>query len=444
MSPLWMFPALIAAILTGFPVALAMMALAVIFGMQSFGFEGLLFQCIQKIEEVATAQVLAAVPLFIFMGAMFEQSGIAARLFDAIQMWMRRVPGGIAVGTILMCVIFAATSGVVGATETVVGLLAIPPMLRYGYNKGLISGTICAGGSLGTIIPPSVLAVVIGPTAQADVGKVLLGMFIPGLMLAICYILYIVLRCIIRPEDGPTAKVAESDLTLAGKLLFTGKVLVPPVVVIVAVLGSMMAGLATPTEASATGALGTVLLAIAYGRFSWAVLLDSTMRTVRITAMILTIVACGQMFAAVFVGSGGLQLLQDFMLGFGVGKWGLLFIVMFIVFVAGFMLEPLVIILMVVPITLPLIMQAGFDASPYGKEWFCVLFLVMLQTGYLTPPMAPSIFYLRGIAPPEITLRHMYTGIWPFIALQLVVVAALVFFPQFVTWLPNAVLTGAR
>ena len=434
-----MFPALILTILTGFPVALSMLSLAVIFGISTFGFEGLLYQCIQKIEEVATAQVLAAVPLFIFMGAMFEQSGIAARLFDAIQMWMRRVPGGIAVGTVLMCVIFAATSGVVGATETVVGLLAIPPMLRYGYNKGLISGTICAGGSLGTIIPPSVLAVVIGPTAQADVGQVLLGMFIPGLLLATSYIIYIVLRCIVRPQDGPPAKVAESELPLGEKLLFTAKVLVPPVVVIIAVLGSMMMGFATPTEASATGALGTVALAVAYGRFSWPVLLDAAMRTVRITAMILLIVACGQMFAAVFVGSGGLQILQDFMLSFGVGKWGLLFIVMFIVFIAGFMLEPLVIILMVVPITMPLILQAGFD-----KEWFCVLFLVMLQTGYLTPPMAPSIFYLRGIAPPEITLRHMYTGIWPFIGLQLVVVLLLVVFPELVTWLPDKLLTGAR
>jgi tripartite ATP-independent transporter DctM subunit len=205
------------------------------------------------------------------------------------------------------------------------------------------------------------------------------------------------------------------------------------------VLGSMMAGIATPTEASATGALGTVLLALAYRRLSWAVLVDSTMRTVRITAMILTIVACGQMFAAVFVGSGGLETLQQFLKAFDVGRWGLLFIVMFIVFLAGFMLEPLVIILMVVPITMPLIEAAGFD-----KVWFCVLFLVMLQTGYLTPPMAPSIFYLRGIAPPEITLRHMYIGIWPFIGLQLLVVTLLVIFPKCVTWLPDTVLTGYR
>jgi tripartite ATP-independent transporter DctM subunit len=439
MSPLWMFPALIAAILTGFPVALTMMSLAVIFGLSSFGAEGLLYQFIQKIEEVATAQVLAAVPLFIFMGAMFEQSGIASRLFDAIHMWTRRIPGGLAVGTVIMCVIFAATSGVVGATETVVGLLAIPPMLRYNYSKPLICGTICAGGSLGTIIPPSVLAVVIGPTANASVGNILLGMFIPGFMLAIAYIIYIVTVCIIWPHMGPRVATTEKDPPLAEKLALTAKVLVPPVVVIIFVLGSMMAGIATPTEAAAAGALGTILLALAYGKLSWPVLVDSTMRTVRITAMILTIVACGQMFAAVFVGSGGLQILQDFLLGFGVGKYALLSVVMFIVFIAGFMLEPLVIILMVVPITAPLITAVGFDLV-----WFCVLFLVMLQTGYLTPPMAPSIFYLRGIAPPEITLRDMYIGIWPFIALQLVVVLLLVLYPPLVTWLPNAVLTGAR
>ena len=438
-SPLWMFPALIAAILTGFPVALTMMGLAVIFGLSTFGHTGLLYQFIQKIEEVATAQVLAAVPLFIFMGAMFEQTGIASRLFDAIQMWIRRLPGGLAVGTVLMCVIFAATSGVVGATETVVGLLAIPAMLRYNYNKGMISGTICAGGSLGTIIPPSILAVVIGPTAQADVGKVLLGMFIPGLILASSYIAYIVLRCILRPQDGPRITPGADDPTLGTKLKITAQVLIPPIVVIIAVIGSMMVGLATPTEAAATGALGTVTLAIAYRKLSWTVLVDSTMRTVRITAMILTIVACGQMFAAVFVGSGGLQILQDFLLSFGVGKWGLVGLVMLIVFIAGFMLEPLVIILMVVPITAPIVVGQGFD-----KEWFCVLFLVMLQTGYLTPPMAPSIFYLRGIAPPEITLRHMYTGIWPFIGLQLTVVALIMAFPGLVTWLPSVAQTGFK
>ncbi len=432
MSSLWMFPALIAGILTGFPVAFVMLALAILFGMSSFGAVGLLHQSLLKIEEVATAQVLAAVPLFIFMGAMFEASGIASRLFDAIHMWTRRIPGGLAIGTVVMCVIFAATSGVVGATETVVGLLAIPPMMRYNYNKSLICGTICAGGSLGTIIPPSVLAVVIGPVANASVGSILIGMIIPGLMLAANYIIYIFVRCWLRPQDGPSIADAAGVPAMRERLSLTLKVLVPPVVVIICVIGSMMVGLATPTEAAATGALGTVLLAVAYGRFTWPVLVDSTLRTVRITAMILFIVTCGSIFAAIFVGSGGLETLTSLMQAANLGRWGLLSIIMFITFLAGFMLDPLVIILIIVPIAAPLVAQAGFDVV-----WFCVLFLVMLQTAYLTPPMAPSIFYLRGISPPEITLRDMYIGIWPFIGLQLIVVVAIMIFPDVVTWLPN-------
>ena len=430
MSSLWMFPALLAGILTGFPVSFVMLTLAILFGLQSFGTVGLLHQSLLKIEEVATAQVLAAVPLFIFMGAMFEASGIASRLFEAIHMWTRRIPGGMAIGTVLMCVVFAATSGVVGATETVVGLLAIPAMLRHNYNKPLICGTICAGGSLGTIIPPSVLAVVIGPVANASVGSILIGMIVPGLMLAASYIVYIFVRCLLRPQDGPRIE-GEPVPPLADRLVLTVQVLIPPVIVIIAVLGSMMAGIATPTEASATGALGTVLLAAAYGRLTWPTLVDSTLRTVRITAMILFIVTCGSIFASIFVGSGGLETIDRMMKATNVGPWGLFGVVMFITFLAGFMLDPLVIILIIVPITAPLIVSAGFDVV-----WFCVVFLVMLQTAYLTPPMAPSIFYLRGIAPKEITLRHMYVGIWPFIGLQLLVLCTIIAFPRCVTWLP--------
>jgi tripartite ATP-independent transporter DctM subunit len=431
MSSLWMFPALLAGILTGFPVAFVMLALAILFGLQSFGTIGLLHQALLKIEEVSTAQVLAAVPLFIFMGAMFEASGIASRLLEAIHLWTRRIPGGMAIGTVIMCVVFAATSGVVGATETVVGLLAIPAMLRHNYNKPLICGTICAGGSLGTIIPPSVLAVVIGPVANASVGSILIGMIVPGLMLAASYIVYIFIRCTLRPQDGPSVE-GEPMPPMIDRVILTVKVLIPPVIVIIAVLGSIMAGIATPTEASAAGALGTVLLAAAYRRLTWPILVGSTLRTVRITAMILFIVTCGSIFASVFVGSGGLETIDRMMRATNVGPWGLFAIVMLITFLAGFMLDPLVIILIVVPITAPLMVSVGFDVM-----WFCVVFLVMLQTAYLTPPMAPSIFYLRGIAPPEITLRHMYVGIWPFIGLQLLVLCTIIAFPRCVTWLPE-------
>jgi tripartite ATP-independent transporter DctM subunit len=432
MSALWMFPALIVAILTGFPVAFAMLALTLLFGWATFG-PALQYQLIQKVDDIASANVLAAVPLFIFMGAMFEQSGIAIRLFDAIHMWTRRIPGGVAIGTVLMCVVFAATSGVIGATETVVGLLAIPAMLKYSYDKGLICGTICAGGSLGTIIPPSVLAVVIGPVASASVGDILVGMVIPGLLLAASYIAYIFVRCAVRPQDGPRLPVAGDEPSLVGKLIVTGKVLVPPIIIITAVLGSIMVGLATPTEAAATGAVGTLALALAYGRLTPAVLWDALTRTTRVSAMILTILLAGSMFAAVFVASGGLSAINTLLEAAKLGAHGTLAVVLLLAFLAGFMLDPLVIILIIVPIATPIIKGLGFDIV-----WFCVVFLVVLQTAYLTPPMAPSIFYLRGIAPPGIELRHMYTGIWPFIALQLIVMALVISFPQTVLWLPSA------
>ena len=432
MSSLWMFPALIAAILTGFPAAFAMLIVAVAFGLGTFGF-AFVHPLVQKLEDVALANVLAAVPLFIFMGAMFEQSGIAQRLFDAIHMWTRRIPGGLAIGTVLMCVVFAATSGIIGATESIVGLLAIPAMLKFRYDKGLICGTICAGGSLGTIIPPSVPAIVIGPAANTSVGDILIGMILPGLLLALLYILYIFLRCLIRPEDGPRLPRAADEPGLARKLLVTLEVLVPPVLIIVAVLGSIMTGIATPTEAAAVGGVGTLLLALAYGRLSLPVLWDALLRTVRVSTMILTIIMAGSMFAAVFAAAGGMAAIQGLLAAAAIGPMGTMALILAIAFLAGFMLDPLVIILIVIPIAAPIVNTMGLDLV-----WFSVIFLTVLQTAYLTPPMAPSIFYLRGIAPPEITIRHMYRGIWPFIGLQVIATAAVMAFPQLVLWLPKA------
>lgn len=430
MASLWMFPALIAAILTGFPAAFAMLVVAVLFGLDTFG-AAFVYQLILKMEEVALANVLAAVPLFIFMGAMFEHSGIAIRLFDAIHMWTRRLPGGLAVGAVVMCVIFAAASGVIGATESIVGLLAIPAMLKYRYHKGLICGTICSGGSLGTIIPPSIPAIVIGPVAATSVGDVFVGMMVPGLMLALAYVAYIMLRCLLRPQDGPRLPPAPDEPALAGKLLLLVTVLIPPLLIIVAVLGSIMTGLATPTEAAAVGAFGTILLALGYGRLSLPVLWDALRRTVRVSTMILTIIMAGSVFAAVFAASGGMAAIDTLLGSAKLGPWPTLALILAVAFLAGFMLDPLVIILIVVPIAAPIVKSMGFDIV-----WFSVVFLVVLQTAYLTPPMAPSIFYLRGIAPPEIELRDMYRGIAPFIALQITVLALVVAFPETVLWLP--------
>lgn len=437
MMPLLMFVALLAAIFMGFPVAFALMAIALAFGLLRFG-EVAVFQFVSKVDDVANANVLAAVPLFVFMGAMFERSGIADRLFEAIHMWTRRVPGGLAVASVLLCVIFAAASGIIGATESVVGLLSIPIMLRYAYDRGLISGTICAGGSLGTIIPPSVVVIILGPVASVSVGDLFVGMLIPGLLLAALYIAYIVLRCVVRPDDGPRLPAAEEVAPILQRIAFTARALVPPAVLIVAVLGSIMLGIATPTEAAGVGALGAMLLTLLYGRFGLPLLKETLLRTVQVTAMILTILLGGSMFAGVFVASGGIAATRQLLAAADLGPAGTLAFVLALGFLAGFVLEPISIILIMIPVVMPIIQSLGHDPI-----WFCILFLVVLQTSYLTPPMAPSIFYLRGIAPPEITLRDMYRGVVPFIVLQVLTLGLVIAFPALALWLP-AQLLGFR
>jgi tripartite ATP-independent transporter DctM subunit len=431
---LWMFPALMAAIFVGFPVAFSLMGIALVFGLIRFG-DAAVFQFVTKVQDVAGNYVLAAVPLFIFMGAMLERSGIAERLFEAVHIWTRRLPGGLAVGTVIMCVIFAAASGVVGATETVVGLLAIPVMLNYSYSKSLISGTICAGGSLGTIIPPSVIVVILGPVADVSVGDLFAGIMFPGLIMAGLYILYILGRCLFDPAAGPRLPRDENEPSLIQKLRITLIALVPPLILIFTVLGTILLGWATPTEAAACGALGAVLLTLFYGTFSFSVLSEAFIRTLLVTAMILTILLGGSMFSGVFIASGGLSATKDILATANLTGWPTLVLILLLTFCAGFVLDLISIILIIIPIAIPIVAGFGFDPI-----WFCVLFLVVIQTSYLTPPMAPSIFYLRGISPPEITLRHMYNGVVPFIFLEIITLALVMVFPAIALWLPDKLL----
>lgn len=440
---LMMFPALLVLIFLGFPVAFSLMGVALVFGLMRFG-DNAIALFVAKVDDVASNYVLGAVPLFIFMGSLLERSGVAERLFEAIHMWTRRLPGGLAIGTVLLCVVFAASTGIVGATETVVGLLAIPVMLRYAYNKSLISGTICAGGSLGTIIPPSVVVVILGPVADVSIGDLFAGMIIPGLMLAGCYILYILIRCTIVPSDGPRISADEDDLPFWEKIVMTLIALVPPFMLIALVLGTILAGLETPTEAAACGAVGSVIMTIAYRTFSFAVLKEALYKTVVITAMILLILIGGTMFAGVFTAAGGLVGVQNLMAAAELTNWETMAILLLLAFVAGFVLDLISLMLIVVPIAMPIIASfAFFDLDPGSvKVWFSICFLIMIQTSYLTPPMAPAIFYLRGISPPEITLMHMYKGVIPFIVLHMVVLAFVLALPQLALWLPTILFRG--
>jgi tripartite ATP-independent transporter DctM subunit len=431
---LLMFPALLFALFLGFPVAFSMMGVALIFGLIVFG-DAVIFQFVQKVNDVASNYVLAAVPLFVFMGAMLERSGIAERLFEAVHLWTRRLPGGLALGTIIMCVIFAASTGVIGATETVVGLLAIPVMMKYAYDKGLISGTICAGGSLGTIIPPSVVVVVLGPVADVSVGDLFVGMIFPGLLMAALYLLYILVRCSLDPTAGPRLPRQDDEPSLLGKLLISVTALLPPVLMIFAVLGSIMFGWAAPTEAAGIGALGAFLLTFAYGAFTPGVLWEALVTTLKVTCMIMLILLGGNMFAGVFVGGGGVALANDLIQTAQLSGWVMLAAFLLVSFVAGFFLDWISVLLIFIPVFIPLVKNFGFD-----PVWFCILFLIVIQTSYLTPPMAPAIFYLRGISPPEITLRTMFRGVVPFIVLQLITLAIVAAFPQIVLWLPSQLL----
>ena len=432
--PFWMLPVAFALMFLGFPVAFCMMITAVLFGLAVFG-DKVVYQFIEKIDDLSTNFVFAAVPLFVFMGSMLERSGIADRLFEAIHIWTRRMPGGLAIATIVMCILFAASSGVIGATESVVGLLTIPIMLRYGYDKGLISGTICAGGSLGTIIPPSVVAVVIGPLADVSVGDILYGMTFPGLVMAGLYLVYIATRCLINPAFAPAIPPSPDDPSIAQKLWISAKNLLPPVILIFAVLGSILLGWASPTEAAAIGAIASVALTVLYGNFGWAALYEALIKTLKVTAMIMTVLLAGTLFTGVFIGAGGINTANSLIGEMKLSPWMLLGLMMAIIFTAGFFLDWISIVLIFVPIFTPLAKGVGFD-----PVWFCVLFLVLIQTSYLTPPMAPAIFYLRAVAPPAITISHMYRGVVPFIALQLVTLAVTMAFPQLVTWLPSKML----
>ena len=427
---LWMFPALLALIFLGFPVAFAMMLTALGFGLLRFG-DTLVHQLVSRVDDVATNYVLGAIPLFIFMGSILERAGIAERLFDALYIWTRRLPGGLAIAALLMCTIFAAASGVVGATETLVGMLAIPAMLMRRYSNVLISGTICGGGSLGTIIPPSVPVVVLAPIAALPVGDLLAGILLPGLLMSSLFILYIIIACAVLPDLAP-ADPEPDTRSFFEKIRYTFFAIVPPAFLIFTVLGTLFMGLATPTEAAACGSAGVLLLAILYRRMTWRLLYEASLQTVSLTAMILAIVLAGSMFAGVFFASGGLAATKGVLETFGLSPWSVMAIILFVSFILGFIIDLISIVLIVVPIAMPLVKSFGIDPL-----WFAVVFLVTLQTSYLTPPMAPSIFYLKAIAPPTMKLREMYWGVIPFICCQFIVLILLLSFPELAVWLPK-------
>nr|WP_298249236.1 TRAP transporter large permease subunit [uncultured Halomonas sp.] len=428
-----MFPGLFFLIFLGIPIAFSLTLVSVLAGWFAFG--PLVFQQLYgSVFTAASNYILSSIPLFVLMGAVLEKSGIAKKLFDAIQLWIGRLPGGLALTTIAMAAIFAAASGVVGAVEIMIGLMAIPAMRAYRYNNSLISGTICAGGSLGTIIPPTVIVVVYAALAQLSIGELFAAIIFPGLLMLSLFAFYIVGRCLLYPEDGPAAVLNEDSLPLGEKLSITFKALVPPLLLMFSVLGSLLGGIASPTEAAAVGVAGAVILAVMNGGITFSSMMDSLSLTVKITAMILLIVAGGTMFTGIFAVNGGGDMVESIATGLGGGTAGVILFFLGVTFLLGFVLDWTSIVLICVPIFTPLVKQMGID-----PVWFATLVLVTIQTSYLTPPMASSIFYLKSIAPKEITYGQMCRGVLPFIAIQLFTLLLVALFPSMATWLPDKI-----
>ena len=430
-----MFPALFVFVFLGMPIAFSLLATAFLFGLPIYG--GVIgLQMYAGITQTASQFLLSAVPPFVFMGFMLERSGIAERLFDALRMWLGRLPGGLALATMTMAAVIAASTGIVGAVEVVIGVMAIPAMLQYGYSRVLVSGTICAGGSLGTMIPPSIVVVIYASVANMSVGQLFAGVLAPGMIMVSLFFGYILVRCIMKPEEGPRAPV-EDIVPIGQRMWITLTAFVPAVALILAVLGAIIVGIATPTEAASVGAVGAVILTILYGGMSWKVLKETLTQTLLVNCMILLIVVGGSMFSGVFRIHGGNELVSTVVDALGVGQLGLVLLLLAVVFIAGFILDWVSIVLICLPIFIPLL--AAADVNPI---WFAVLMVVVIQTSYLTPPMAPSIFYLRSIAPPEITYSDMYRGVLPFVACQVITLLLVFFWPELATWLPTVLVSA--
>ena len=428
-----MFPALFLLVFAGIPVAFSLIAVAFVFGVIEFGMI-LPTQFHSRLFDVSSNFILAAIPLFVFMGAVLERAGIAARLFEAIKVWFGPLRGGLAITTIVMCGIFAASSGVVGAVEIVVGIMAVPALLGAGYRRDLTAGTICAGGSLGTTIPPSIVIIVYASITETSVGDLFAGILIPAGVMVALFLLYIVGRCAIQPDAGPGLDASETAHSLGEKLWLTLTALIPATFLVLAVLGSIFAGIAAPTEAAAVGALGAVLLSIVYGEFSFRMLREALTQTIKVTSMVMLIVVGGVLFASVFIIQGGDELVAGIIEGQGFGPVEIIIAFLLVVFILGFILDWISVLIVVLPIAGPII--SGADIDPL---WFGVMVCIILQTSYLTPPMAPSIFYLRSIAPKEITYGDMYRGVTPFVIAQLITLSLVALVPETATWLPDVI-----
>lgn len=439
MIGIYMFAAALLLLAVGYPVAFSFAAVSIVFGAIAAYFEivvdGFTFAYFIeeflamfsmmpfRIYEIMTNKILLAVPLFIFMGIVLQKSKLAEKLLEAMGTLFGRIPGGVAVSTVIVGTMLAASTGVVGASVVAMGVISLPVMLKYGYNKPLACGTICASGTLGQIIPPSIILIILADVFAVPVGELFKAAVIPSVILVGGYVLYILIAARLNPTLAPAMPI--DDTTNTSQKIYTAlQAIVPPMALIVIVLGSIFTGIATPTESASIGAVGSLVLALLYKEYSFNLMMDSAKETVKVTSMVFAILIGATAFSLVFVYTGADMIVEEFMLALPGEKWGFIILSMLIILVLGFFIDFIEISYIVVPILLPISEIIGIDPI-----WFAILIAMNLQTSFLTPPFGFSLFYLKGVAK-NIKTTDIYKGVIPFILIQIVVLITLVIFPQ--------------
>ena len=432
-----MFVTLMASIAMGHPLAVTLAAVATIFGLidNGFNFPALLGLFANNAWGIFLNYTLVAIPLFIFMAQILDRSKVSEGLFDALYTVLGGLRGGLGLAVIVVSTVFAATTGIVGASVVAMGLMAGPALLKRGYEKSLSAGIICSSGTLGILIPPSIMLVVYGGLTgqkETSVGNLFAAAILPGLLLSGMYLLYVAVRCYMNPKLGPPIPAAERTATVLEKFTMTMKNFVPPFGLILTVMGTILAGVATPTEAAALGCVGALILALVSRKLNWSVITQACISTARTTAMIMALFVGGKFFSVVFLSMGGGDVVADVLLGMDVNRFVVFAIMMAVVFFMGMFIDWAAILLVVVPIFTPIAMDLDFNPL-----WFAMMICINLQTSFLTPPFGYSLFYFKGVAPPEYTMGDVYRGILPFVMIQVFALATMIFFPQIITYLPD-------
>ena len=429
-----------ALVLTGFPIAFVIGSVAFIVGILIFGPDITYHILYSRFYGLSLNYPYLAVPLFTFMGVILQHSGITKNLYDSLYEALGGLKGGLAIVTIIFGTILATCLGVIAASVTILTLIALKPMISRGYDRSLAAGSIVASGTLGILIPPSIMLVVYGPQAGLSIGQMFMGAIFPGLILSVLYIAYIVIRCRINPKLGPSTSSEQITKFSMEKFINLLKSMVPPVVLILAVLGSIFTGIAPPTEAAAMGSLAAILLAIAYRKFSWKLISHACIETLRVSSFVVIIAALSYAFVGVFMSAGSGEVVSNFILSVPGGRWAAFTVIMLIVFLLGMFIEWIGIVFIIVPIFSPIIIKLGFNPL-----WAGMMVCINLQMAFQTPPMAMSIFVLKGTASPELglTIGHIIKGVIPFILIIMFTLVLCTIFPGIITWLPEKMIGSA-